>query len=133
MTKNARGTFDVTMVPRAPADETANPIGRMSLEKRFHGDLEATSAGQMLAFRTEIPGSAGYVAMERVSGTLAGRAGTFVLQHTGTMKRGEPSLEITIVPDSGTDQLAGLAGTMGIEVEGDQHYYSLTYSLPGVS
>ncbi len=133
MTTTARGTFDVTMVPRLPADEAGNPIGRMSLDKRFHGDLAATSVGQMLAFRTDVAGSAGYVAMERVTGSLAGREGSFVLQHTGTMKRGASSLTIFVVPDSGTEQLTGLVGTMKIEVEGDQHFYSLAYSLPDES
>src|SRR5471030_1328011 len=121
MTTHARGTFEVTLIPMAPGDEGDNPIGRMSIDKQFQGDLEATSKGQMLAFRTDIDGSAGYVAMERVSGSLGGREGSFVLQHTGIMNRGAPGLNITVVPDSGTGQLVGLAGAMAIEIEGGGH------------
>ena len=116
-----------------PADEAGNPIGRMTLDKQFHGDLEARSVGQMLAFRTEVEGSAGYVAMERVSGSLSGRAGSFVLQHSGTMHRGKPGLTITVVPDSGTGKLTGLSGTMNIDIEEGRHSYSFAYVLPGDS
>jgi hypothetical protein len=128
----ASGPFDVKMTPQPP-DENAGdaPIGRMSLDKQFHGDLEATSKGQMLAAGTEVKGSAGYVAMERVTGTLHGQSGTFVLQHTGTMNRGTPSLTITVVPDSGTGGLAGLAGTMTIEVADGKHSYGFEYTLGG--
>jgi hypothetical protein len=129
MTTHARGTFDVTLVPKSSSDEADNPIGRMSIDKQFHGDLEATSKGQMLAFRTDVDGSAGYVAMERVSGFLGGREGSFVLQHTGTMNRGAPGLTISVVPDSGTGQLVGLAGAMAIEIEGGGHSYLFEYSL----
>jgi hypothetical protein len=118
------------MTPQPP-DENAGdaPIGRMSLDKQFHGDLEATSKGQMLAAGTEVKGSAGYVAMERVTGTLHGQSGTFVLQHTGTMNRGTPSLTITVVPDSGTGALAGLAGTMTIDIADGKHSYGFEYTL----
>jgi hypothetical protein len=128
----ASGPFDVKMTPQPP-DENAGdaPIGRMSLDKQFHGDLEATSKGQMLAAGTEVKGSAGYVAMERVTGTLHGQSGTFVLQHTGTMNRGTPSLTITVVPDSGTGGLAGLAGTMTIKVADGKHSYGFEYTLGG--
>lgn len=100
MTMHARGTFEVKMAPQPAQDGVGDPgIGRMALEKQFHGDLEATGKGQMLAAGTDVSGSAGYVALERVSGTLHGRRGTFALQHSGTMTRGAPQLSITVVPD----------------------------------
>ena len=105
----------------------------MLLDKQFHGDLEATSQGQMLAFSSAVKGSAGYVAIEQVSGTLHGRQGTFVLQHNGTMSRGEPRLTITVVPDSGTGELAGLAGTMTIEIVDGKHSYGFEHTLAPVS
>lgn len=127
--KKIKGAFDVKMIPQAP-DEKAVNVGRMLLDKRFHGDLEATSEGQMLAFSSTVKGSAGYVALEQVSGTLQGRTGTFVLQHNGTMNRGEPQLTITVVPDSGTGELAGLTGAMTIEIADGKHAYGFEYSLP---
>jgi hypothetical protein len=102
----------------------------MSIDKQFHGDLEATSKGEMLAAMTETKGSAGYVAIERVTGALHGRTGAFVLQHSGTMNRGAASLSVTVVPDSGTDKLAGLSGKMAIQVEGGKHSYEFEYTLP---
>jgi hypothetical protein len=125
MTKHASGPFDVKLEPQAgdPA------VGRMTIDKQFHGDLEATSKGQMLAISTEVKGSAGYVAMERVTGTLAGRAGTFALQHSGTMNRGVPGLLITVVPDSGTGELAGLTGKMAINIVDGKHSYDFEYSF----
>jgi hypothetical protein len=129
-TTHASGTFEVKMTPQAPdADAGDAPVGRMILDKQFHGDLEATSKGQMLAAGTEVQGSAGYVAMERITGTLAGRGGTFVLQHTGTMNRGTPSLSITVVPDSGTGGLIGLAGSMTIDRADGKHSYGFEYTL----
>jgi hypothetical protein len=101
----------------------------MSIDKRFHGDLEATSKGEMLMAGTAVEGSAGYVAIEIVSGTLQGRSGTFVLQHSGTMTRGAPQLTITVVPDSGTGQLLGLAGRMTIIIAGGKHSYDFEYTL----
>ncbi len=131
MTMHACGTFDVTMTPQAPDDTAAGaPVGRMSIAKQFHGDLDATSTGQMLAVGTDVDGSAGYVAMERVAGTLQGRAGAFALQHSGTMTRGTPSLSVTVVPDSGTAQLVGLAGTLTIDIVDGQHRYDFDYMLP---
>ncbi len=110
--KRATGTFDVKLTPQASADRTEEAaLSRMLIDKQFHGDLEALSKGEMLAAGTAVKGSAGYVAIEHVRGTLHGRSGTFVLQHSGTMTRGSPELKITVVPDSGTGQLAGLAGT----------------------
>ena len=132
MTMSARGTFDVTLTPQPSDDVTLEgaPLVRMAIDKRFHGPLDATSKGQMLAARTVVEGSAGYVALERVSGTLDGRAGTFVLQHSGTMNRGAPELTITVVPDSGTGPLAGLAGRMVIHIADGRHSYEFTYTLP---
>jgi hypothetical protein len=125
---HARGAFDVKTIPQ-PADEEGVAIGRLLLDKQFHGDLEATSKGQMLAVRTGVANSAGYVAMEQVTGTLLGRTGSFVLQHSGTMNRGEQELLITVVPDSGTGELAGLMGTMMIIIEGGKHSYDFEYSI----
>jgi hypothetical protein len=125
---HARGAFDVKTIPQ-PADEEGVAIGRLLLDKQFHGDLEATSKGQMLAVRTGVANSAGYVAMEQVTGTLLGRTGSFALQHSGTMNRGEQELLITVVPDSGTAELAGLMGTMMIIIEGGKHSYDFESSL----
>ena len=128
---HARGTFDLKISPQPPQDNVGDPtVGRMSLDKRFHGDLEAASKGQMLTAGTEVQGSAGYVAIERVNGTLHGRSGTFALQHSGTMTRGEPQLTITVVPDSGTGQLVGLAGTMTIAIADGKHSYAFEYTVP---
>jgi hypothetical protein len=101
----------------------------MSIDKQFHGDLEAASQGQMLAAGTSVNGSAGYVALERVSGILQGRNGTFVLQHSGTMTRGVPQLSITVVPDSGTEELVGLTGKVEIEIKDGKHFYQFDYSI----
>jgi hypothetical protein len=125
---HAHGPFDVKLLPQ-PADPAEGGIGRMLLDKTFHGDLDATSHGVMLAAQGAVKGSAGYVAMERVDGTLHGRRGSFVLQHSGTMDRGAPSLVISVVPDSGTDELAGLGGTMGITVADGKHTYDFHYEL----
>ena len=126
----AAGTFDVKLAPQPLADAQADPLmGRMSIDKQFHGDLEGTSKGEMLSARTPTEGSAGYVAIERVTGSLGGKKGSFVLQHTGTMNRGAQHLEITVVPDSGTGDLAGLTGTMSIRIADGKHFYELIYSL----
>jgi hypothetical protein len=112
--------------------EGANPeskLGRMSIDKQISGGLEAITAGQMLSAMTTTKGSAGYVAIELVTGVLNGKRGTFVLQHTGTMKRGAPSLVVTVVPDSGTGELVGLEGEFKIIIEEGQHFYEFTYSL----
>jgi hypothetical protein len=123
----ATGHFDVKLTPIA--DGTAD-VGRMTIDKTFHGDLEASSIGQMLAVRTPTDGSAGYVAMERVTGTLAGKTGSFALQHSGSMDKGAQSLSVTVVPDSGTDGLTGIAGRMNIIIEGGKHRYEFEYTLP---
>jgi hypothetical protein len=128
----ATGPFDVKLAPLA-LSAVAEPsgLGRMSLDKRFHGALEATSTGEMIAFRSAVAGSAGYVAMETVRGTLDGRAGSFVLQHSSTLTRGEPAQSIAVVPDSGTGALAGLAGRMIIDIAaGGAHSYRFDYTLP---
>lgn len=131
MTNHASGTFEVKMTPLAPEENVGDPtVGRMSLDKVFHGDLEGTSRGQMLAVRSAVDGSAGYVAMERVTGTLGGRSGTFALQHSGTMNRGAPTLLISVVPDSGTGGLVGLAGTLDIIIADGKHSYAFEYTLP---
>lgn len=124
----ATGTFEVKLTPQ-PADDYADgaALGRMTIDKQFQGDLVATSKGQMLTGMSSVKGSAGYVAIERVSGTLDGRNGTFILQHSGTMTHGTTSLTVTVVPDSGTDQLAGLSGTMTIDIAGGQHMYEFVH------
>lgn len=128
---HAGGTFEVNLAPQAPDDEADATLGRLSIDKQFHGDLEATSRGQMLTAGTEIEGSAGYVAIERVRGTLHGRRGTFALQHSGTMARGAPGLTIRVVPDSGTGELTGLSGSMSITIVEGRHSYDFEYALAG--
>lgn len=132
MTQRATGPFEVKMTPQS-SDDIGNgaPVGRMSLDKKFTGELEGTGKGEMLTGMTATQGSAGYVAMERVSGTLKGKRGTFILQHRGIMTRGAPDLAINVVPDSGTGDLAGIAGTMRIRIEaGGKHFYDFEYTLP---
>ena len=127
----ATGTFDVKLTPQ-PADgyADAKSLGRLTIDKTFHGDLAGTSHGQMLSAMSAVKGSAGYVAIERVTGTLAERAGTFVLQHSGTMNRGVGTLALSVVPDSATDGLEGLSGSMQIIIEGGVHSYVFDYELP---
>lgn len=125
----AKGTFEVKLTPQTITGEGDAVRGRMSLEKQFHGDLEGTSQGEMLTAGTSVPGSAGYVAIERFAGTLQGRKGSFALQHNGTMTRGAFSLSIAVVPDSGTDQLAGLTGKMNIIMADGKHSYEFEYTL----
>jgi uncharacterized protein DUF3224 len=132
MIQHATGTFEVTMQPQGEGDVAeGSSLGRMSLDKRFSGDLEATGKGEMLAARSDVPTSAAYVAIERVSGNLHGREGSFVLVHKGVMTQEAQHLVIEVVPDTGTGQLNGLAGTLGIRIEGGRHYYDFEYSLPG--
>ena len=133
--QRARGTFEVTLTPQGEnpnqsAKTEGTSLGRMSLDKRFDGDLVGTGKGQMLTAMTDVAGSAGYVAIERVTGTLHGRTGSFVLQHTGTMNRGAPQLAITVVPDSGTGELTGIVGTFGIDIVDGKHFYHFEYTLP---
>jgi hypothetical protein len=130
MTMRAHGTFEVKATPQ-PADGAAPAIGRMSLEKRFQGDLDGASCGLMLASGTAVKGSAGYVAIDQVTGSLHGRAGTFVLQHSGAMTRGAPRMTVGVVPDSGTGELLGLEGAMTIAIADGKHSYDFEYTLAG--
>ncbi len=131
MAKRATGTFEVKVSPQGPEDKAAgSTLGRFSLEKQFHGDLEGISKGEMLSAIAEVKGSGGYVAIERVTGTLDGRSGSFVLQHAGTMTRGVPQLTVTVVPDSGSGQLVGLAGKLAIKIDEGKHSYDFDYTLP---
>ncbi|QVN23013.1 DUF3224 domain-containing protein [Burkholderia pyrrocinia] len=131
MKLQANGPFEVKLNPESLSSVAENTgLGRMSLDKQFHGDLEAVSHGEMLAFRTTVQGSAGYVAMETVQGTLGGRQGSFVLQHSSTLTRGQPKQSITVVPDSGTGELQGLSGSMIINIDNGQHSYTFDYELP---
>ena len=138
---HASGAFDVQMQPQPVADEAPTPgvmpgvtpgitFGRLLLTKRYHGDLQATASGQMLSAVTPTAGSAGYVAIEHVSGTLHARAGSFVLQHSGLMNRGDKQLSISVVPDSGTGELAGLQGRLDIRMTEGKHFYEMAYALP---
>jgi Protein of unknown function (DUF3224) len=124
---SASGTFEVKLTPQETSGDPR--LGRFSLDKQFHGDLEATSKGEMLTGGMPAKGSAGYVAIELVTGKLHGRGGSFILQHSGTMDRGKPSLSVTVVPDSGTEELAGLAGKMTINIADGKHSYGFEYSL----
>lgn len=129
----ASGTFEVKLAAQAKDDYADGAtISRMTIDKQFRGDLTGTSRGQMLAASTPVKGSAGYVAIELVTGTLAGRSGTFVFQHSGTMNRGAPALVLTVVPDSGTGELTGLTGSMVIEIANGQHSYEFDCTIPGV-
>jgi Protein of unknown function (DUF3224) len=129
VTSHAIGTFDVKVTPQAAPEGADAEVGRMTVDKQFHGDLEGTSKGVMLAASTSVKGSAGYVAMEKVTGTLKGRSGSFILQHSGTMTRGAPQLKVSVVPDSGTGQLVGIAGTMDIKIADGKHSYDFEYTL----
>jgi hypothetical protein len=128
---NAIGSFDVKLFPQGEQSATEGvKLGRMTIEKQFHNDLVASSQGEMLSAVTEIKGSASYVAIERVTGSLQGRSGSFVLQHHGLMDRGAQQLTITVVPDSGTGELVGLSGTLQIKIANGKHLYEFEYSLP---
>lgn len=127
MPARASGPFDVKLTPQSSGDES---IGRLIIDKEFHGDLEATSKGEMLSAGTETRGSAGYVALEKVTGKLNGKTGSFILQHSGTMTRGEGRLTVTVVPDSGTGDLVGLSGSMAIIITDGKHAYELDYTIP---
>jgi hypothetical protein len=127
------GEFEVKLNPQNPDNPEAESAGlsRMSLDKQFHGALEATSKGEMISIMTEVKGSGVYVAIERVSGALNGRRGSFILHHRGVMTRGTPELSVTVVPDSGTGELTGLTGDMQIKMPDGKHFYDFSYSLPG--
>ncbi|MEP6993327.1 MAG: DUF3224 domain-containing protein [Acidobacteriota bacterium] len=128
MSSHARGPFDVKLSPQTTAFESES-LRRMSIEKTFHGDLEAISEGEMLSAGTGVRGSAGYVAIEQLAGTLKGRSGSFVLQHSATMTRGAPQLSVTVVPDLGTGQLAGISGMMAIIITDGKHSYDFEYAI----
>ena len=132
--RQATGTFEVTLEPQgAPDAASGTSLGRMTLAKHFDGDLVGDGRGQMLTAMTSTDGSAGYVAMERVTGTLHGRSGSFALQHSGTMNRGTQQLVITVVPDSGAGALAGITGTLAIEIADGVHHYRFDYALPAAT
>lgn len=128
---HATGTFEVKLAPQKADNPQAEAaaLGRMSLDKEFHGDLEATGQGEMLSFLDREKASGGYVAMERVTGKLQGREGSFILQHNATMNRGAAEMNIMVVPDTGTGQLAGIAGSMTVRIDGGQHFYDFDYTL----
>jgi uncharacterized protein DUF3224 len=129
--KRATGTFEVILQPLSNTEVTSDALfGRLLLTKKFSGDLAATARGQMLSAGTSTRGSAGYVAIDEVTGALEGRSGSFVLQHSGSMNRGVPTLSIMVVPDSGTDELTGLAGTLSINIIDGRHFYDFIYSIP---
>ena len=129
MTTHAKGTFEVKLSPQDDKSGDAT-LGRMTIDKEIHGDLEGTSKGQMLTAGTAVTGSGVYVAIEKFSGTLDGRKGTFILHHTGVMTRGAAHLTITVVPDSGAGELEGLTGTMNIIIADGKHSYDFEYTLP---
>lgn len=129
MSNRATGTFEVKL--NRQDDGAEMPVGRMTIEKQFQGDLAGTSKGQMLMAASEsVQGSAGYVAIEKVTGTLNGRSGTFYLQHNATMTRGVGELNVIVIPDTGTDQLTGLRGKMNIIIADGKHSYEFDYELP---
>jgi hypothetical protein len=131
MTRRAAGPFDVKTTPLAGDDATAGTlIGRYALTKQFHGDLEAASKGEMLATGDPASGNAGYVAIEQITGTLHGRAGTFSLQHIGVMDHGNLKLSVTVVPGSGSGELTGISGSMTILNNSGKHSYEFEYTLP---
>jgi hypothetical protein len=129
MEKQASGTFEVKLAPLAEDKGEGSTLGRMSIEKQFVGDLEATSKGEMLTAMTEVKGSAGYVAIERVSGALHGRKGSFVLLHRGIMTGSGQEVLLTVVPDSGSGELVGLAGKMEIKIVEGEHFYEFEYAF----
>lgn len=129
MTKQVSGAFDVKVVPQTDDKPMDPTIGRMTLDKQYHGALEGTGKGVMLTGGTDVEGSGVYVAIERVDGKLDGQSGTFLLQHGGTMTRGIPHLTITVVPDSGTGDLVGLAGKMMINIVEGKHFYEFEYTI----
>lgn len=128
------GEFDVTMAPeRMSVGASGFGLGRMVLDKRYHGALAASGNGEMLSFRGAHPQSAGYVAMERVEGVLDGLTGGFTLQHNGIMDRGTPSLSVLVVPDSGSGDLTGLSGQLAIRIADGKHYYTFDYVLAPIA
>ncbi len=127
MTQHAHGTFTVSVKPLAPPP--AEGLGRFSIDKQLHGDLEATSKGEMFSGGDPRQGVAGYVAIEVVTGMLNGKHGSFALQHFATMDSAGHKMQVIVVPGSGTDELKGIAGTFTIKIENSQHFYDLDYTL----
>ena len=126
----AKGEFEVKRIPQEELDiGGGDSVGHSRFDKRFHGPLDATSVVHMLAVMSKVPGSGAYVAMERIEGTLDGRRGSFFAQHSGVMDRGKPSLSLSVVPDSGSDELSGLRGTIAIDIVDGKHYYTFDYQL----
>ena len=128
MTNHAKGTFEVKLTPQEDKSGKAI-VGQMSMDKQFHGDIEGTSQGLMIMAGTSVPGSAGYVALEKVEGSVNGRNGSFYLQHHGIMNRGDGSLIVVVVPDSGTNELTGLSGSLQIKIENGKHFYDFDYEI----
>jgi hypothetical protein len=127
-----QGAFSIQLKPQAASIGLENAsIGRQIFDKQFRGDLEATSQGEMLSCMGHVQGSAGYVAIERVTGTLQGKQGSFALMHMGTMTRGEKGLKIHVIPDSGTEELQGLQGNMDIQILDGQHFYNFEFRFEG--
>jgi Protein of unknown function (DUF3224) len=124
---HAKGEFEVKLAPVSSADE---PVMRMSIDKQFHGDLEATSIGQMMAGGNEANGARVYVALETVTGSLGGKSGSFILVHRGTMTKSAQELSVIVVPDSGTGELKGISGTLDIQITDGKHFYTMDYTLP---
>ena len=130
MERQAKGSFEVKRTPQEPLDAgDGAEVGHVRFDKRFHGPLDATSVVHMLAVGTDVPGSAAYVAIERIAGTLEGRRGSFLTQHSGTLDRGKATLALAVVPDSGTGELAGLRGRMAIDIVDGAHFYTFDYEL----
>jgi hypothetical protein len=134
MTHHAEGTFDVKTTPLAADDAlTGTQVGRFSLVKQYHGDLDASSKGEMLGAGSPATGNGGYVAVEEVTGTLQGHTGSFALQHTGTMEGGSYKMSVAVVPGSGTGELKGISGSLTIIIAAGKHSYSFDYTLPAAS
>lgn len=128
----ATGTFEITMNAQPPYDTAeGTTLGRASFDKTFHGDLQGQGRVEMLSALTSVQGSAAYVALERITGALAGREGSFIVLHTGVMERGKPTLSVTVVPDSASGGLRGLGGKLEIQVIEKQHHYTFDYEIAG--
>lgn len=126
----AKGEFEVTRIPQEELDIGGGAtIGHSRFDKRFHGPLEATSVVHMLALMSKVAGSGAYVAIERIEGTLDGRRGSFFAQHNGVMDRGRPSLDLTVIPDTGSGDLTGLHGRIAIDIVDGKHFYTFDYGF----
>ena len=128
MPNHAKGSFDVTITPQETAPDA--PVARMLLYKEFHGDLDAIAHGEMLAAHEPLTGAGVYVAIDRVTGTLNGKSGSFLMAHRGIANADGQQLDIAIIAGSGTGQLAGITGSVGIQIEDKRHFYTIDYTLP---